>query len=455
MTGAGNSVRVRFPPSPTGFCHVGTARMALINYMFARRQGGSIVFRIEDTDKERSSKEYEDDIVESVKWLGLDWDEFYRQSERTDLYVQALQKLIDKNAAYVSEEESKREAGRVVKVVRLKNPNKVVAFQDIVRGEISFDTTELKDFVIARAIDDPLYHLSVVVDDAQMGITHVIRGEEHISNTPRQILIQEALEVARPEYAHYPLFLGADKSKLSKRKGDVAVRDYREDGFLAEAMLNFIGILGWTPPSGKEILSLQEMVGEFDLKDLHKSGAVFDMDKLRWYNRQYLLKKNEGEFAAYALPALESALKERDVSWDRAVAEKILPDLKERISVASDISDSAAAGEFDFFFTDPKLDAARIPQKQVSASDTARHLTMAQKLLTSMPAREYADAERVKAALWEYAAMEGRGAVLWPLRYALTGLERSPDPFVVASIIGKETVLRRISAALGVLGETI
>lgn len=429
--------------------------MAFINYMFARRQGGSIVFRIEDTDKERSSKEYEDDILESVKWLGLDWDEFYRQSERTDLYVQALQKLIDKNAAYVSEEESKREAGRAIKVVRLRNPNKVVAFQDIVRGEISFDTTELKDFVIARAIDDPLYHLSVVVDDAEMSITHVIRGEEHISNTPRQILIQEALGVARPEYAHYPLFLGADKSKLSKRKGDVAVRDYREDGFLPEAMLNFIGILGWTPPSGREILSLDEMVKEFDLKDLHKSGAVFDMDKLRWYNRQYLLKKNEAEFAAYALPALASALKESGVSWDRAVARKILPNLKERISVASDISDPAAVGEFDFFFTDPRLDAARIPQKQVSANDTARHLTVVQELLTNMSVREYADAERVKATLWEYAAMEGRGAVLWPLRYALTGLERSPDPFVVASIIGKEATLRRISAALGVLGETI
>ncbi len=444
-------IRVRFPPSPTGFCHVGTARMALINYMFARKNAGSIVLRIEDTDKERSTKEYEEDIIESIKWLGLNWDEFYRQSERTQVYVQALQILIDKGAAYISEEESKKEAGTMIKVVRLKNPNKVVTFQDIIRGPISFDTTELKDFVIARAIDDPLYHLSVVADDAAMGITHVIRGEEHISNTPRQILIQEALGIARPEYAHYPLFLGADKSKLSKRKGDVAVRDYREDGFFPEAMLNFIGILGWTPPSEKEILSLDEMVGEFDLKDLHKSGAVFDMDKLRWYNRQYLLKKNDVEFAAYALPALESALKEKGVPWDREIAEKLLPNEKERISVASDISDSVAAGELDFFFVDPTPDVIRLPHKGVSTEDTGDHLQTMQTLLAELPEDDYSDPERIKAVLWPYATEKGRGSVLWPLRYALTGLERSPDPFVVASIVGKDAVLRRIQKALALL----
>lgn len=425
--------------------------MAVLNYLFARKNDGHIIFRSEDTDKERSTKEYEEDIMESVKWLGLDWDEFYRQSERTSVYVHALQTLIDKDAAYVSEEESKKEAGQIVKVVRLKNPNKVVKFQDAIRGEISFDTTELKDFVVARAIDDPLYHLSVVVDDADMGITHVIRGEEHISNTPRQILIQEALGYARPIYAHYPLFLGADKSKLSKRKGDVAVRDYREDGFLPEAMLNFVGILGWTPPSGKEILSLGEMVQEFDIKDLHKSGAVFDMDKLRWYNRQYLLKKDDVEFAAYALPPLENALKERGVSWDENTAKKLVQDLKERISVAADISESAMAGEFDFFFADPMPDLSHIPQKGGSVSDTIAHLESAKNLLYKLENEAWSDAERIKGAVWEYATSAGRGAVLWPLRYALTGKDKSPDPFEVASVLGKTAALRRIDNALKIL----
>src|SRR3989338_2734345 len=187
------SVKVRFPPSPTGYCHVGTARMALINYLFARKNDGYIVFRSEDTDRERSTREYEADIVESIKWLGLSWDEFFRQSERRERHKGAIDALLKEDKAYISKEESKREPGTEVSIVRLRNPNVSITFSDIVRGDITFDTTELGDFAIARSVDDPLYHLAVVVDDAEMQITHVIRGEEHISNTPRQILIQEAL----------------------------------------------------------------------------------------------------------------------------------------------------------------------------------------------------------------------------------------------------------------------
>ena len=284
-----SSVRVRFPPSPTGLCHVGTARMAVLNYLFAKKNGGTIFFRSEDTDKERSKPEYEEDIKEQLMWLGLSWDEFSRTSELVAVHSAAMQKLVDEDKAYISKEESTKEPGKTVEIVRLRNPGKIVTFADEIRGEITFDTTELKDFALGRAIDDPLFHFAVVVDDATQGITHVIRGEDHISNTPRQILIQEALGYSRPVYAHYPLLLGADRSKLSKRMGDVAVRSYREMGFLPQALLNYIANVGWTPPSGKEILSLEEMVQEFELKDLHKSGAVFDMEKLRWYNRHYLL----------------------------------------------------------------------------------------------------------------------------------------------------------------------
>ena len=439
------SVRVRFPPSPTGYCHVGTARMALINYLFARKHGGAIVFRSEDTDRERSTKEYEDDIIESIKWLGLDWEEFYRQSERTPIYTAALQKLISEDKAYISAEPSKKEEGKTVEVVRLRNSGKTITFNDIVRGDITFDTTELKDFVIARAIDDPLYHLSVVVDDAEHKITHVIRGEEHISNTPRQILIQEALGYERPLYAHYPLFLGADKSKLSKRKGDVAVRDYRAAGYLPEALLNYIAVLGWTPPSGKEILSLSDMIQEFDLTHLHKSGAVFDTEKLRWYNRNYLLEQPAGDFASYVVPVLKGAITARNLPWNDSIGQALVDVLKERISVAEDIIETVRVRELDYFFADPSPEAARIPDKKSSAKDAAEHLTFVRTALATL---SDFSAKNVKEALWEYAGEKGRGAVLWPLRYALTGKDKSPDPFVVASITGKEATLRRIDSAV-------
>lgn len=447
-----STVRVRFPPSPTGFCHVGTARMALLNYLYARKHGGTIVFRSEDTDRERSTKEYEEDIKENLSWLGLGWDEFIRQSERVDSHKAAIQRLIAENKAYLSDEESKKDPSLRVQPVRLRNPGTSITFTDVVRGNITFDTTELGDFVIARAIDDPLYHLAVVVDDAEMSITHVIRGEDHISNTPRQILIQEALGYTRPQYAHYPLFLGADKSKLSKRTGDVAIRDYRAAGFLPEALLNFIGTLGWTPPSEREILSLEEMTQEFELTDLHKSGAVFDLDKLRWYNRQYLGELLPEQFTHYALPRLRSAIAVRGLAWSEARAEKLLPVIRERINVADEIEAMAEIGEFDFAFGEPALNAALIPQKGGDAATAATHLHRIHELWTTIPAESYTDSERLKESVWEYASAEGRGPVLWPLRYSLSGREKSPDPFMIASILGKETSLQRIQAGISALG---
>jgi glutamyl-tRNA synthetase len=440
-------VRVRFPPSPTGYCHVGTARMAILNYLFARKHGGTIMFRSEDTDKERSRREFEDDIKEQLRWLGLSWDDFTRTTDLVANHTAAMQKLVDEDKAYVSTEESKKEAGTSVQVVRLRNPGTVVTFNDVIRGDITFDTTELGDFAIGRAIDDPLYHLAVVVDDATQGVTHVIRGEDHISNTPRQILIQEALGYPRPVYAHYPLHLGADKSKLSKRTGDVAVRWYREKGFLPEALLNYIAVLGWTPPSGKEILSLEEMTAEFELADLHKSGAVFDIEKLRWFNRHYLLAMDERAFVTEAARLLKECLDERGITMDERVVRTLTPIIRERISVWEDLRESARAGEWGYFFRDPSLELDKLPEKKTSPADTARHLERASELLGSVPDTEFSNAESLKASLWEYATSAGRGSVLWPLRYALTGLERSPDPFVVSSIIGKEATLRRIHAA--------
>lgn len=440
------SVRVRFPPSPTGYCHVGTARMALLNYLLARKAGGTIIFRSEDTDRERSKKEYEVDIIESIRWLGLSWDEFYRQSERLPRHVEAIDRLLAAGSAYVSREESKREPGNIVEVIRLRNSGATITFHDVIRGNITFDTGELGDFIIARAVDDPLYHLAVVVDDAEMGISHVVRGEEHISNTPRQILIQEALGYERPIYAHYPLFLGAEREKLSKRNGETAVRDYRAQGFLPEATLNFIGTLGWTPPSGREILSLAEMVDEFEVADLHKSGAVFDIEKLRWFNRQYVGRMSPEAFHAYAAPALADTLHSRNMKADERIRAAVLPILRERISVRSDIERIIQEGELDFLFIAPTPDPKLLPEKRSNPEEASTHLARIEEMLLETAGTDW-NSESVKAAVWEYATEHGRGSVLWPLRYALTGREKSPDPFMVAGAIGKDETLRRIATA--------
>ena len=302
---------------------------------------------------------------------------------------------------------------------------------------------------MARAIDDPLYHLAVVVDDGEMEISHVIRGEDHISNTPRQILIQEALGYPRPEYAHYPLHLGTDKSKLSKRTGDVAVKSYRERGFLPEALLNYIAILGWSPPSEREMLSLSEMIEEFELTDLHKSGAVFDIEKLRWFNRQYLLKESESAFGEKARNIMKSELAAKNIPWEEDVAEHLMPIVRERISVWEDLRSFVAEGEFDFFFTAPTLSADALPGKGSDRETAHKHLERVHALLSEAYG-EWTEVA-IKNVVWDYATKEGRGAVLWPLRYALTGRERSPDPFLVGEAIGKEATLERIEAARNLL----
>ena len=278
----------RFPPSPTGPIHIGNVRTALYNYIFAKQNNGEFIVRIEDTDRARSKKEYEDRILESLEWLGLKRDRdnvLWRQTERTGVYKKYLGKIIADDKAYISQETE----GENKEVVRFKNPNKVVTFIDLIRRDISFDTTELGDFIIARNINEPVYHLAVVVDDHESGITHIIRGEDHISNTPRQILIQEAIGASRPIYAHLPLILAPDRSKLSKRKhGESVSLDYwREKGISAPAILNYLALLGWNPGTEQEIFTLEELIKVFDLSRVHKGGAIFDEKKLAWINRKH------------------------------------------------------------------------------------------------------------------------------------------------------------------------
>lgn len=388
---------VRIPPSPTGYFHIGRARTALFNYLFAKKHGGEIVFRLEDTDKERSKKEYEEDIIEALKWLGITYDHGpFRQSERTEIYEKYIEKMIADGAAYVSQEPE----GENKEVIRFKNPNKVITFNDVIRGEISFDTSDLKDFVIARNISDPLYHLTVVIDDHEMGVTHVIRGDDGISNTPRQILLQEAIGAKRPVYAHVPLILGSDRSKMSARHGATSLRDFRASGYLPEAMVNYLALLGWNPGTEQEIFTMEELIRAFDLDKIQKGGAIFDEKKLQWVNKEHI---------------------------------KRLPPEKQKALIIESIKDEP------YLTTDPVLDPAQIIWKKATKEETLVHLEEAKKIIE-------ADGD-----LMAYAEKVGKGNVLWPVRYALTGAPASPDPLTILEILGKEKSLKRLENAIIVL----
>lgn len=436
----------RIPPSPTGHLHIGTARTALFNFLFAKHHGGSMVFRSEDTDSTRSTREFEAEIIEGLQWLGLTWEntEIVRQSQRAPVYRRYLEAMIESGTAYLSEEESKQRPGETVTVVRLKNPNKTITFNDLIRGDITFDTTELGDIVIARNLDDALYHLTVVVDDHEMGVTHVIRGEDHIPNTPRQILIQEAIGAVRPIYAHLPLILAADRSKMSKRHGATAINEYRKSGYVKGAIINYLALLGWNPGTEQEIFSLDELVSAFDMGHVHKSGAVFDIKKFDWFNRQYIEKFTNEQFDEYLQQDFPEALKALpQFSTGRYL--RALPSIRERINVLTDFHLSTEAGEYDFAFATPEYETSILQWKSdTSVSDALPRLEQALSLLQNA---DFSSSESIKATLWGYAEEVGKGELLWPLRVALSGKKQSPDPFTIAFIIGKEETLIRIKQA--------
>ncbi|OHA91348.1 MAG: hypothetical protein A2758_02725 [Candidatus Zambryskibacteria bacterium RIFCSPHIGHO2_01_FULL_49_18] len=393
-------VTVRIPPSPTGNLHIGTARTALFNYLFAKKHGGKILLRIEDTDRERSKKEFEENIIEALDWLGIKHDgEVARQSERTDVYEKYIRKMLENNSAYESDDG----------VIRFRNPNAKVKFADEVRGEIEFDTSDLEDFVIAKSLREPLYHLAVVVDDFESGVTHVIRGEDHISNTPRQILIQEVIGASRPVYAHIPLILAPDRSKLSKRHGATAVTQYRDMGILSEALINYLALLGWNPGTDQEIFTMEELIEQFDLKKIQKGGAIFDQKKLDWVNKEHI--------------------------------KRLLPEKQRELLLKSIENES-------YMTSEPELDAGKIVWKKSSKEDAMRHLGEVSEIMQKGSKGDMGD---VKEKIMEYAEREGKGNVLWPMRYALTGSEASPDPFTILEFLGIEKSLKRIEKAIIIL----
>ena len=447
MNNTEQKIITRFAPSPTGLLHGGNYRTAVFSYLFARQHGGKFIVRIEDTDRERSKKEYEENILESLKWLELEYDELHRQSELVQKHTEALQKLIASGHAYISKEEAKDGSCAMRELVRFKNPGKRISFDDLIRGHIEIDTTDLGDFVIAKAINEPLFHIAVVVDDAEMGITHIIRGEDHIANTPRQLLLYEALGYIAPRYAHLPLVLDESRAKLSKRRGAHPLTYYRDNGYLPLAILNFLALLGWNPGTDKEIFTKEELIATFSLERVQKSSGIFNIEKLNWINKEHIKLLSKEDQVEYIETFLTDKIKALP-GFSREKLFSITNVLIEHITHFGEIRTMIENGDLAYFFTAPTFPKEKLFWKE--ETDTAKlreRLTKVHTILESIESTQFT-AENIKESLWDYATAEGRGQVLWPIRFALSGKEKSPDPFQIAAIIGKEETLQRINTAI-------
>ncbi|MBI5405477.1 glutamate--tRNA ligase [Candidatus Kaiserbacteria bacterium] len=439
----------RFAPSPTGLLHSGNYRTAIFAYLFAKHSGGKFIVRIEDTDAARSKPEYEKNIFEALVWLDLPADETYRQSDHRARHRELLEKLIVEDVAYVSKEAPQAPGDRA-EVIRFRNQGGVIAFTDVIRGSIATDVTDLGDFIIARSLDEPVFHFAVAVDDADEGVTHVIRGADHISNTARQILIQRALNLPEPRYAHLPLILDKAHKKLSKRTGAKALTEYRDIGVLPEAFLNYLALLGWNPGDDREYLSRDELIKAFDLSRVQKGSAVFDEVKLFSVNQHWMRKLSVDDFIAHLNVG-------RTTSYmDSEMLRRAVPLLKERAHTFSEAREMLF-GELSCLFAKTSLDHTLLLVKELPERPgmTKRALEALSAALQALP--EGVSAEAVKEALMPLADLEeakgkgGRGALLWPLRYALSGRERSPDPFTLVSILGHAEAVSRVQTAIAIL----
>ncbi|MEX0689945.1 MAG: glutamate--tRNA ligase [Candidatus Paceibacterota bacterium] len=464
-------VRVRFAPSPTGPFSLGNARTALFNWIYARAMDGSFLIRVEDTDKERSKKEYEEEMLESLKWLGLDWDEeIERQSERTEIYKKHLESLLDKNHAYycfcdsktleeerqaqlsqglapkysgkcssITQAEAKERVNQGENsVIRFRVPTGKVSFDDIIRGKVEFDTGLIGDFVIAKDLSSPLYNFAVVIDDNDMNITHVIRGEDHISNTPRQVIIQKVLGFNELNYAHLPLILAPGGKKLSKRDMEGrSMMDYKNDGYLKEAIFNFLLLLGWHPKEDREVVTKDEAIKEFSLKRVQKSGAVLNEEKLNWYNSHYIKEKNTEELFDLVKEFIPKEwLEEEDK------LKKIIGIEKSRINNLTELKEVAK-----IFFELPSYDGDLLiwKDKLEQSKDNLRNIY---KFILNLDESNFKRGiiEEYLNKLSDEAG--GKGQVFWPFRVALSGQKSSPGVSEMLEVLGKKEVVKRLEVAL-------
>ncbi len=489
--------------SPTGYLHVGGARAALFNYLFAKSQEGKFILRIEDTDKERSKPEFEKDILDSLKWLGIEWDEGpdiggehgpYRQSERQKIYQKYLEKLLKEEKAFhcfCSKEElvawkqyqlsrgeapkysgkcrdlSSQEVEKRLKegkesIIRFKVPAKKIVFEDLIRGKLEFDTGLIGDFSIAKK-QKPFFVLAGAIDDFEMKISHVIRGEDHLSNTPKQILLQEALGFSQPKYAHLPMILGTDRSKLSKRHGATGILEYKKTGYLAEALVNFMAFLGWNPGIERQIYSIRSLIKEFSLERVQKGGAIFNIKKLDWINGFYIRNTPLDKLTQSCLPYLAEAgllkpleetqkfhlgepyfeMVETGENIDFTSLEKIVGLYQERLKKISEISELG-----DFFFKGKlAYDKELLRWRQMTDEEIKASLDKLEKILDKIKEDDWAKESLENILMPEAEAMGDRGKLLWPMRVALSGKESSAGPFEIGEILEKEKCLKRIKEA--------
>ena len=475
--------RVRFAPSPTGYLHVGGARTALFNWLYARRHGGTFILRIEDTDTERSSDEMVAGILESMRWLRLEWDEGpgiggphapYFQTQRFERHKAAAQQLLARGSAYkcyCSQEllkekrdavertgggwkydrtclglsvgaQQRLESSGVQPAIRFKVPEGKTSYTDHVRGRIEVDHQEIEDFVILRSNGLPIYHLSVVADDIDMGITHVIRGDDHISNTPKHILLFQALGRTPPEFAHVPLILGTDKKKLSKRHGITSVTEYERIGYLPDAMVNFLALLGWSPGGDREVMSRDELIAAFSLDGISGGAAVFDPEKLDWFNAQYLARLNPGDLLERVKPLLQAAglwTDELDADGRREWLQRVLRLVLPRVRRLPEFVGQAAPFLTASVEYDP--DAVR---KHLTSADLDRHV---EALIAALDENDepYEDAV-IERALRSVADARGikAAALIHAARIAATGKAVSPGVFEVLALLGKPLTLSRL-----------
>ncbi len=486
-----NSVRVRYAPSPTGYPHVGNIRTALFNWLFARHHGGSFIVRIEDTDVAREVKGTVEAILEGLSWLGLDWDEGpevggkfgpYFQSQRLEIYRESAERLISQGDAYYCycspqrleemraeqvkrkqspgydrqcrnlsrQEQSGKEAEGITPVVRFKTPlDGQTRFNDLIRGEVVFENNTIDDFVLLKSDGYPTYHLANVVDDHLMEISHVLRAEEWLSSTPRHLFLYQALGFKPPQFAHLPMLLGADRAKLSKRHGAVSITEYREQGYLPEAMVNFLALLGWSLDDKTELLSRQELINNFSLERVSRTAAIFNRDKLNWMNGVYIRSLSLEDFIQRAMPFLEGGLPpevKRPLSTD--YISRIMPLIQERARTLTEVAELA-----QFFFVDElDYDSNLLIGNNMSRESATHALEVARQRLGQL---EGFDAEALETMLRPLAVELGlkTGQLFGTLRVATTGLTAAPPLFQTMAVLGKERCLRRIEAALNRLAE--
>lgn len=428
-------IRVRFAPSPTGYLHVGSARTALFNWLFAQHERGKFLLRIEDTDATRSKAEFLEEILESLRWLGLNWDgQITFQSKRLDLYRKIAEKLLSDGAAYLD--------GKAI-LYRV-TPGEVVEINDLIHGAIRVNTLEIKDQVLIKSDGMPTYNFACVVDDSEFGITHVIRGDDHISNTPKQILLYQVLKLRLPIFVHIPLILGTDRSRLSKRHGATNLNEYRKIGYLPEAMVNFLSLLGWSPGEDRELLTLEQIVKEFDLSKVGTTSAVFDLAKLSWMNSQYL----KNATLETLLPLVQQALKERgwwSEKFDPHWVNEVIELYKSRAETIQDLCQQTQGLFTQEIPFDSEAVSLRLKQPQV-----AERLTAFADRLEKLTAWDAAAIEAACRALAEELKVKAAD-LIHPARVAVTGRSVGPSLFHVLAVAGKERTVERLRHAAATL----